>query len=335
MFKNINIPASYYAMKKGKVFLVLKEEYRDDLLQQRIEDIEAFLQTHREASKYLLGRLPHASIPLKDEKRMVIRRYSHGGVFRSFTRDLYLSGARSIRELALTERIISRGIPTIQPIGAIHRSVLSPFYKAYLLSLEISDAKDLIQYLQEIGPYPSRERLLHKRKTIRSAGLLVRQFHDAGFFHGDLQLKNMLVSGEHLFLIDFDHSYQKKVLTADEKKKNLLRLNRSVEKWKSLGLPITRTDRLRFFHAYAEKDKEIRKTMEKALRTYSVRHFFYRWSWALQRILGFQGSRVIKIAECALNHVGFRAAMHPTWCMAECRILNPISACCLLHTAFY
>jgi 3-deoxy-D-manno-octulosonic acid kinase len=298
MFKNINIPASYDLIKKGKVFLVLKEEYRDDLLQQRIEDIEAFLQTHREASKYLLGRIPHPSIPLKDEKRMVIRLYSHGGLFRTFTRDLYLSGARSIRELALTEKIISRGIPTIQPIGAIHRSVLLLFYKAYLLSLEISDAKDLIQYLQEIGAHPSRERLLHKRRTIRSAGLLVHQFHEAGFFHGDLQLKNILVSGEKLFLIDFDHSYQKEVLTTGEKKKNLLRLNRSAEKWKSLGLPITRTDGLRFFEAYAEKDKEIRKTMKRALRTYSVRHLFYRWSWTLQRVLGLQGSRVIKIAEC-------------------------------------
>jgi len=24
--------------------------------------------------------------------------------------------------------------------------------------------------------------------------------------------------------------------------------------------------------------------------------------------------------DCALNHVRFRAAMHPTWCMAECGV---------------
>jgi hypothetical protein len=33
------------------------------------------------------------------------------------------------------------------------------------------------------------------------------------------------------------------------------------------------------------------KTMTKALRTYSLRHLFYRWSWAFQRVLGSQGSR--------------------------------------------
>jgi 3-deoxy-D-manno-octulosonic acid kinase len=285
MFKNIDIPPSYSPIKKGKVLLVLKEAYRDDLLQQRIEDIEAFLQEHRKTSKYLFGRTPHPSIPLKDEKRMVIRLYSHGGLFKSLTRDLYLFGARSIRELSFTEKIISSGISTIEPIGAIHQSVLLLFYKAYLLSFEISGAKDLIQYFQEFGPHPSRERLLDKRRTIRSAALLVQQFHEAGFFHGDLQLKNILVSGEQLFLIDFDHSYQKKVLSADEKKKNLLRLNRSVEKWKRLGLSITRTDRFRFLQAYAEKDEKMGKAMKKALQTYSIRRLFYRWSWALQRVL--------------------------------------------------
>jgi hypothetical protein len=75
------------------------------------------------------------------------------------------------------------------------------------------------------------------------------------------------------------------VLTAAEKKKNLLRLNRSVEKWKRLGLPITRADRFRFFRAYAERDEEMGKTMKNALRTYSLRHLFYRWSWAFQRVL--------------------------------------------------
>jgi 3-deoxy-D-manno-octulosonic acid kinase len=284
MFENISIPRSFSLIRKGKALLLLSDEYKDFLLEQGIEDMETFLQIHRQTSKYLKGRTLHPSIPLKEGKRIVIRHYLHGGLLSALTRDLYLLGSRSFQELALTVQIRACGIPTIEPIGAIHRS-LGPFYKAYLISMEISSATDLIQYFQEIGPHPSRERLLHKRKTIRSAGLLVHQFHEAGFFHGDLQLKNILVSGEQLFLIDFDHSYQKEALTADEKKKNLLRLNRSVEKWRRFGLPITRTDRFRFFRAYTERDEEMRKTMTKTLRTYFLRHLFYRWSWAFQRVL--------------------------------------------------
>jgi 3-deoxy-D-manno-octulosonic acid kinase len=284
MFESVSIPPSFSLVRKGKVFLLLKDEYKDFLLEQGIEDIKTFIQTHRQTSKYLKGRTLHPSIPLKEGKRIVIRHYLHGGLFSALTRDLYLFGSRSFQELALTMRIRACGISTIEPIGAIHW-ILRPFYKAHLLSLEIPGAKDLIQYFQEIGPHPSRHRLLHKRRTIRSAGLLVHQFHEAGFFHGDLQLKNILVSGEQLFLIDFDHSYQKEVLTTNERKKNLLRLNRSVEKWKRLGLPITSTDRFRFLRAYTEKNEEMSKTMTKAFQTYSFRHLFYRWSWAVQRVL--------------------------------------------------
>jgi len=67
---------------------------------------------------------------------------------------------------------------------------------------------------------------------------------------------------------------------------NLLRLNRSVEKWKRSGLPITRTDRWRFFLAYAGEDKKIREAMENTLRTYSLRFLFHRLGWAVEKILG-------------------------------------------------
>ena len=266
-------------IQRGKVFLLLKEEYKDFLLKQRIEDVEAFLQEHRQTSNYLRGRMLHPLVSIKDGVRMVVRQYRHGGLFRAFARDIYLFGSRSFRELALTEEILSCGIPTIKPIGAIHRLTLRPFYKAYLLSLEIPQAVDLIQYFQEIGPHPSREDLLIKRKIIRSTGFLLRQFHQAGFFHGDLQLKNILVAEGQPLLIDFDRSFRRQTLSNKERMKNLLRLNRSAEKWRRLGLSITRADRFRFFLAYAAGDLETRNAMKKALQTNSIRLFFHRLCW--------------------------------------------------------
>ena len=284
MFKNIPIPPSFSLIKKGKVYLLLEEEYKDFLLQPGIEDLETFIKRHYPSIKYMKGRTDHPSIPAKGGKRMIIRHYSHGGLLRAFTRNFYLSGSRSFRELSLTEEIRSYGIPTAQPIGAIHRLIFPPFYHAYFLSLEIPKAMDLIEYFQQIGPYPTHEMLSHKRKTIRSAGLLLQKFHQAGFFHGDLQLKNILIAGDQLFLIDFDRSYKKPVLSIKDRIKNLLRLNRSAEKWKRFGLPITRADRLRFFLAYAAADVKIREGMMRALRFYSIRSFLYRWVWALEQL---------------------------------------------------
>jgi len=266
--------------------LLLKEEYKTLLLAQGIDDLRTFLKRSGQISHYYKGRTLHPSVPLEDNKRMVLRQYSHGGLLRAITRNLYFFGARSFRELALTEEIRSCGIPTIHPIGAIHHRIFYPFYQAYLLSLEVPQALDLTQYLTDLGAQPSRENLSSKRNTIRSTGLLIRKFHQAGFFHTDLQLKNILVARDQLLLIDFDRSYRRSNLSNRERVKNLLRLNRSVEKWRRLGLPITWTDRWRFFLAYAGDDKAIRESMEKALQTYPLRSLFYRFSWAIEKIVG-------------------------------------------------
>jgi len=281
MFKKIAIPASFTLLKKRNVFLLLREDYLDFLLQEGIEEIETYLAKHRETTSYLRGRTIHPSIPLKGGERMVLRHYSHGGLLRFVTRDLYLLGSRSFQELALTEEIRSSGIGTVQPVGAMHRCFLTPFYRAYLMSLEIPGAKDMVHYLQDIGPQPAGETLVAKRKIIRSAGFLLRKFHQAGFFHADLQLKNLLVTDGKVLIIDLDRSYRKPSLSTGERVKNLLRLNRSVDKWKRYGLPVSLKDRWRFFLAYAEDDTEIRKTLRRALRTYSIRSFFHRLRWSL------------------------------------------------------
>ena len=289
MSKNFQIPPSFSLIEKGKVSLLLKEEYKNLLLEQGIEDINTYLKKTYQISRYLKGRAPHPVIPLGNGKNMVLRQYSHGGLLRAITGSTYFFGSRSFRELALTEEIRSFGIPTIFSIGAIHQKTFFSFHRAYFLTLEVPSAMDLIQYFQAIGTCPSREKLSQKRKTIRHIGLLIRQFHQAGFYHGDLQLKNILMSGDQILLIDFDRSYRKQNLPVQERMKNLLRFNRSVEKWKRLGLPITRTDGWRFFLAYSGDDKKILKTMAKTLRTFSLRFLFYRFGWALERVVNSTG----------------------------------------------
>jgi tRNA A-37 threonylcarbamoyl transferase component Bud32 len=276
------VPPSFSPIKKDKSTLLLKEKYRDLLLKEGIEDPKDFLERKRQGSSYMEGRSFHPSVPIPGGQKIVLRHYSHGGLLRFLTRDLYLFGSRSFQELALTEAVRSCGIPTVEPVGAVRRRVFATFYRADLLTIEIPDARNLTQFFQEIGSRPSPEKLRFKRKTIRSAGHLLRQFHRAGFFHGDLQLKNMLVSGDRVLVIDFDRSYRKESLSIGERVKNLLRLNRSAEKWRRFGLPITRTDCWRFFTTYAGDDAEIRKAARRVLRTYSIRYLLYRMGWKIR-----------------------------------------------------
>ncbi len=213
---------------------------------------------------------------------MVIRQYSHGGLFRGLFGTLFFSGSRSFQELSLTEEIRTRGIPTVEPLGAVHQYVFPFLYRSYLLTLEIPQAIDLIQYFSKMGDKQTSEDLSHKRQVIRSLACLLRQFHKEGFFHGDLQLKNILLSGEKILLIDFDRSYRRTPLPLKKRMKNLLRLNRSIEKWRRLGLPITRRDCLRLFQVYAEDDPEFQRAIKKVIRTYSFRLFLYRLGWMIE-----------------------------------------------------
>ena len=289
MFKNIPIPPSFSLFKKGKVFLLLKDRYQEPLLKAGIEDIETYLSRRKQESRTVSGRRAHLSVPIGNEERMIVRHYSHGGLLGFLTRDLYWLGSRSFRELALTEEIRARGIPTICCIGAIHQPVFPFFYRAYLLTRELPRARNLVEYLSEAGPLAHRESLSLKRKILRDAGLMLRRFHDAGFFHADLQLKNLMVVDGQVNLIDFDRSYRKQSLSQKERMDNLLRLNRSADKWKLKGLPITRTDRWRFFLAYEGKDEETRKSLRKAMRHYSMRLAIHRIFWTIG---GFKESRV-------------------------------------------
>jgi len=281
MLRNIPIPPSFSLVKKGNIHLLLNEEYKDLLLQQGIEDIDTFVARYAGGKQHSGGRSLHPSIPLREGQRMVLRRYLHGGLLSAVTRDLYALSSRSFRELALTEEIRSAGIPTIRPIGAVHQSVIFPFYRAYLLTLEVPDARNLIQFFQDMGSHPVGEVLALKRKIIRAAGRLVRQFHDSGFFHADLQLRNLLVADQRVLLIDFDRSLRMQNLPERIRMKNLLRLNRSVDKWKRQGLPVTFSDRLRFFLAYAGDDPKTRDVLRKTLRTYSISTLLHRWRWIL------------------------------------------------------
>lgn len=283
MLKNIPIPPSFSLIKKGKVSLLLKEEYKGFLLRQGIEEVKTFLTKHLQETRHLEGRTPHPSVPIEGGKRMVVRQYSHGGLLKAFTKNLYLSGARSFRELVLTEEIRSCGIPTVQPIGAVHHALFPPFYRAYLFTLEIPNAFNLTQYFRHIASLSTRERINLKREVIRKAGLLLREFHRAGFYHADLQVKNLLVVEDRVLLIDFDRSCRKANLTPRDRIRNLLRLNRSVEKWKRSGLPVTRTDRWRFLTAYAGENEEIVKELKKALRNYSIGLFLHRIGWKIEK----------------------------------------------------
>lgn len=128
----------------------------------------------------------------------VLRHYHRGGLVAKFNRDKYLwTGAertRSFAEFRLLRHAVGLGLPAPQPIAARYcRHGL--FYTADLITRRIEHARTLAQCLAagELDADLARE-----------TGALVARFHREGIWHADLNAHNVLLTGEALYLIDFD-----------------------------------------------------------------------------------------------------------------------------------
>lgn len=226
----------------------------------------------------------------RHDHRFVVRHYAHGGLLRRLLGDRFFLGSRPFREMMITEEIRKRGIPTVHVVAALCHRGWGPFYRGELITEEIPGARDVVSLLFDFGKAPSKREHLLRRETVRHAGRAVRLMHDRGVYHGDLNLKNILVqtANRHdpgVFIIDFDRSKIRKSLSTRHRMRNLLRLNRSVEKWNTKGAGISYTDKARFFQAYADGDSEIVHTMRRHLKGARIRARWYRIGWLADRLL--------------------------------------------------
>jgi hypothetical protein len=177
------------------------------------------------------GRRALKSMNLKSGGSALIRAYHHGGLMRAVTRDIFVSWPpRPFRELAITEELRRRGVPTVEVYAGCVERLHGPFYRAWLVTRELEGAQDLWAALQsgfaeEIGI----------ERVMRAVAKSLRAVHGYGIYHADLNLKNILIrnerAGARAYVIDFDKAkLLLGPLPAQLARRNLDRLLRSVGK---------------------------------------------------------------------------------------------------------
>jgi len=154
----------------------------------------------------LHGRGRLGSFALANGETALIRTYRHGGALRPFTRDLFLSWPpRPFRELAITEEIRRRGIPTVEVYAACVKPTLGPFYRGWLVTRQLKGAQDLWAAIQN-GHFHT----LGAARVLQAVADGLRALHREGVYHRDLNLKNILVrrepDGVKGYIIDFDRA---------------------------------------------------------------------------------------------------------------------------------
>jgi len=225
-------------------------------------------------------------LPEKAKGRVVIRHYRRGGKVQKFIKDIFWGRSRPLRELWIGHQAMEQGVPTAEIVAACHTNVFWRLHRGDLISKEIVPGKDLATYLAELPQPLPKERVLEKRKAVAMVGTLVRKMHDVGIFHGDLNLKNIILqvseSGDIKgYIIDFDKSFLRSPLREKMRVRNLFRLNRSAEKFKRQGLPITRSDVLRFLLAYYQNHSDFKTLLLDLNRQYRRHRRYHRFGTKL------------------------------------------------------
>jgi len=153
----------------------------------------------------------------------VLKRFFRGGQAARWSRDKYLFNgyerSRSWREFRLLVRLREFGLPVPAPIAAatFRTGLLA---RCALLTQHIPECRTLAEDLRSGG----------SEEIWFAAGNTIRRFHDAGLYHADLNLTNILVDNDQgVYLVDFDKS-RLQTPRSGWQQTNIRRLQRSFTK---------------------------------------------------------------------------------------------------------
>jgi len=286
MAKGIALPEICSLVEDGNVTLLVKNEFKEKLLKQGISHPTQLIANTSHIPKHFKGRdsLPSILIQESNGKRMLVKHCMRGGWVRFLTKDIFWGGNRSFNEMIINIKILQKNIKTTEIIAAAKHKIIGPLYKAYLFSKEIPECTDLITYFNGVTQKSSEQRFKEKKYLFHSIAKAVVKMHGEGIYHSDLHLKNILIrqrndDSPEVYIIDFDKADIKEKLRAREKVKNLLRFNRSIEKYKLKGGAITRADQMRFFREYFNKDKEVADLFNKNRKRYISLSRLHKLKW--------------------------------------------------------
>lgn len=165
------------------------------------------------------------------QQQWVLRHYYRGGMIGKLNKDKYLftniMSTRAAREYELLKLLQKMNLPAPKPIA--YRVIKNGlFYRADLLSERILNAEDLVAKLSN-----SQSAKVVDEKVWENIGRTIRQFHDKGIYHHDLNAHNILIDKQNkIWLIDFDQGEQR-INNQMWQQANMSRLLRSFNKEKN------------------------------------------------------------------------------------------------------
>jgi len=208
--------------------------------------------------------------------KLVARKYTHGGLFRMFTGDLFFAPQRATAEAEILSYLRDTGFPVVVPFCVVieERGLAK---RLHLVTILEDDAVDLLGYLRSAS---RRQRL---RIAMRLAEALWR-LERTGVFHPDLHLNNVLVTAEQkLLFLDFDRACRKAIGRHDTESM-FRRLSRFADKMERQDrFSATRLEKTLFLRTYARlSGVDLTKSLARSATRAALRH---RIGWFIESLL--------------------------------------------------
>lgn len=241
-----------------------------------IKDIEYLLERLLPAlSTDELGRGKVSFLSFQ-EKKLALKKYTHGGLLRAITSDMYLSEKRLLNEVKIIEYLSGSGV--ICPkffLGVVEKTGI--FKRLFLVTERLDGYRPLIEVLEE-------SKGLNRLKYLYRLARLTSKLASLRVYHPDFHLRNVL-SGPRgvLALIDFDGA-EIKGPGSRGIRKMVLRLFRYIEKigQKKRGF-LKEGEKLFLLKAIKRlADLEARENLNINLR---ARRIWYKISWFLESLI--------------------------------------------------
>ena len=260
-------PPGFALIRDSHTTVVVREDYKAELLLQGIDNPEKLRALCRDSSARYSGRGATPAVPIEGRpgERMIIKTYRRGGLLRFLVRDLYWGDSRPIKELRVGAAALQAGIPTALVLAAVAVHAAGPFYCGYLITRELSGCRDLPAFLNTGSAGSAEEKFRQRRTLLARAARAIRAMHDQGFYHGDLNLKNILIDVQQktIYIIDWDKSRAQENISPAQRSSNMVRCCRSMVKLSRQGLALTERDQLFFLASYWGKTPTSKEKTEK------------------------------------------------------------------------
>jgi hypothetical protein len=158
--------------------------------------------------------------------KLVVKRMFHGGALAPLIRDRFLSSRRVRSHVENAEFLTSHAVATA-PVAFTSWRRVNGLVRSEVGFHRIEGSQDADSFFfGETDPAPDWER------QAGDIGRLVGRLHQIGFLHADLNLMNFLIGGDgELYILDLDNaSLRNRACSTSERRRNLLRLERSIRK---------------------------------------------------------------------------------------------------------